>query len=150
MWEVALLQHEINAISNSSGVTFMRSKTCDLVRSSNTEVELSSDPPESALRGLCLGRPNRPSPMDLLIIDSASAKAIECSNMDIPVSVITGLPCNAHESVSIKWLKQSSMNVGQSRENDPYGIPGLSPRAIFTALHDCSSDSHPRRVELIE
>jgi hypothetical protein len=88
--------------------------------------------------------------MDLLIIDSASAKAIECSKMDIPVSVITGLPCNAHESVSIKWLKQKSINVGQSRENDPYGMPGFVPRAIFTALHDRSSDSHPNRVELIE
>jgi hypothetical protein len=89
--------------------------------------------------------------MDLLIIDSASAKASECSKMDIPVSVITGFPCNAHDRVSAKWLPQRSKNVGHKREKDPYGIGDEVPaRPIFTALQDCSTDSHPRRLELIE
>jgi hypothetical protein len=79
----------------------------------------------------------------LLIIDSASAKASECSNIDIPVSVITGLPCNAHERVSVKWLKQSSKKVGHSKLNDPKGMSGVPGiRAIFRALQACSSVSH--------
>jgi hypothetical protein len=119
MLDVKLLQQEIKAIKSNSGVTFIRSKTCALLSSWRAEWADSLDDDELSLLLACLGSPNNPSPMDWLIIDSASAKARECSKIDMPASVKTALPCKAQERVSTKWLRQSRKKTGHKKTNDP-------------------------------
>src|ERR1700710_3098749 len=50
---------------------------------------------------------------------SASANARECSNTDMPTSVMDGICCNEHDKLSTIWDRLSRKNEGQRSENDP-------------------------------
>lgn len=144
--DVRVLQQEMRAISRSSGVTFNRSSTWDLVKICAAELDESVLDASVELPGLW--KPKIPRPTDELRIDSASAKASECSKMDIPVSVEAGLPCRAHDSVSTMWLRQIRIKTGHINENEPYGICPSTGLPIDTALQEYWSPSQNNREEL--
>jgi hypothetical protein len=62
---------------------------------------------------------NRPMPKNWEIMVSVSANASECSNTDIPTSVMTGCCCKAQDKVSVRCDSDKRRNVGQSREKEP-------------------------------
>ena len=85
-----------------------------------------------------------------VIMVSASAKARECSKMDMPTSVITGYCWREHDRLSMRCEMARRRNEGQSNENEPYGaLVSASGRAIPTILQACSSVVLNRTVELI-
>jgi hypothetical protein len=92
-----------------------------------------------------LGRPKRPRPTELPIVVSTSAKARECSNIDIPVSVFTGMPCREQERVSTKWLTHNDWKTGQSKERDPYVV--WPPFIISTASQQPWSSCQKSRFD---
>ena len=62
---------------------------------------------------------NKPMPKIWETMVSVSANASECSNTDIPTSVMTGCCCKAQDKVSVRCDSDKRRNVGQSREKEP-------------------------------
>ena len=141
MFAVSELQLDNNATRSTSTGTFRRSSRCGpvseaiassialLVAEVGTRIisevsfvvaEVDANVTLSGFRcASVLEDRNRPMPKIWKIMVSVSANASECSNTDIPTSVITCCCCKAQDKVSLRCDTAKRRNVGQSREKEP-------------------------------
>src|SRR3569833_869931 len=145
MWLVMWLLAERQASRRTSGGVFTLFSIMDLV----TAMVGPSFTVAVALPAMELV--NRPPPSWLLMAESASAKASECSKRVMPVSAATGRPCTAHETVSRNWHRQKVPNSGHSSDSEPRRSADRSSRSegiMLTARHESRSDEPSSRWEL--
>lgn len=120
------LQQDRRAIRRTSVGMFSLSSRCGLVRdvAASEKARVVAEDGTSVMFAAFAGEMEavdrkRPSPSICAIMFSVSAKASECSNTDMPTSVMTDCCCSAHENVSTNCDKQSRRNVGHKRAKEP-------------------------------